>query len=457
MPTFHHRDGIHRRQVIQAGLMGLAGLSMPDVLRLRARAAAGGDSQPDTAVIYVVQGGGASQFETYDPKPAAPAEVRGEFAAISTNVPGVQFCELMSRQARVMDKLTILRSIHHPSTQHSSSAHLMQTGYYCSASAQDNEMPCIGSHAAKFRGPSSRGLPPYVALPPNPGYGNAHALGNGYNPFTVLGDPRTKNMSDEQRVASNLGFRVPNLTLVEGLTTDQLGDRHALLSRFDKAARIHDLRRDAEALDQFRAQAVDLVTGPAARRAFDLDKEAARVRDRYGRNALGQSVLLARRLVEHGVSVVTLGTFDWDMHGILGKRMRDLAPAYDQAMAALVQDLHDRGLDRRVLVVSMGEFGRSPLYAPSPAAPKAAPGREHWGDVMSVLLAGGGFEGGRVVGSSDSKGGVPKSSPYRLECVLALMYRHLGIDPAATFNDHSGRPRSLLDIRDRIKELEANT
>ena len=247
MPTFRHRDGIHRRQVIQAGLMGLAGLSMPDVLRLRARAAAGGDSQPDTAVIYVVQGGGASQFETYDPKPAAPAEVRGEFAAISTNVPGVQFCELMSRQARVMDKLTILRSIHHPSTQHSSSAHLMQTGYYCSASAQDNEMPCIGSHAAKFRGPSSRGLPPYVALPPNPGYGNAHALGNGYNPFTVLGDPRTKNMSDEQRVASNLGFRVPNLTLVEGLTTDQLGDRHALLSRFDKAARIHDLRRDAEA------------------------------------------------------------------------------------------------------------------------------------------------------------------------------------------------------------------
>ena len=126
-------------------------------------------------------------------------------------------------------------------------------------------------------------------------------------------------------------------------------------------------------------------------------------------------------------------------------------------MAALVQDLHDRGLDRRVLVVSMGEFGRSPLYAPSPAAPKAAPGREHWGDVMSVLLAGGGFEGGRVVGSSDSKGGVPKSSPYRLECVLALMYRHLGIDPAATFNDHSGRPRSLLDIRDRLKELEANT
>ena len=432
--------------------MGLAGLTLPDVLRLRARAA-NGDSQPDTAVIYVVQGGGASQFETYDPKPDAPAEIRGEFAAISTNVAGVQFCELMARQARVMDKLTILRSIHHPSTQHSSSLHLAQTGYYCNASAQDNEMPCIGSHTAKFRG-SSRGLPPYVALPPNAGYGNAHALGNGYNPFKVLGDPRTKNMGDEERVINNLGFRVPNLTLVDGLTTDQLDDRQSLLSRFDKSSRIHDLRHDAEALDQFHAQAFDLVTGPAARRAFDLDKEPARVRDRYGRNSVGQSVLLARRLVEHGVSFVTLGTFDWDMHGTLGRQMRNLSPAYDQAMAALVEDLHIRGLDRRVLVVSMGEFGRAPQYAPSPAAPKAAPGREHWGDVMSVLLAGGGLGGGQVVGASDAKGGVPKSSPYRLECVLALMYRHLGIDPAATFNDHSGRPRNLLEIRDRIKELE---
>jgi hypothetical protein len=453
MPAARHCDGITRRQAIRAGLLGLAGLSLPDVLRLRALSAAGGSSRPDAAVIYVMLGGGASQFETYDPKPSAPADIRGEFNAISTNVPGVQFCELMAQQARIMDKLTIVRSIHHPSTQHSSSQHLMQTGYYCNAAAQENEMPCIGAHAAKLRGPVAAGLPPYVALPADASYGNAHALGRGYNPFKVLSDPRTRNMSDEERVRSFLGYRVPNLTLVEGLSTDTLQDRRALLANFDRATRIHDLPREAEAQDQFTAEAFELVTGPAARRAFDLDQEPAVVRDRYGRNPLGQSMLLARRLVEHGVTFVTLGTFDWDMHGILGQRMRDLAPPYDRALAALVHDLYDRGLDQRVLIVSMGEFGRSPRYSPSPAAPQAAPGREHWGDVSSVLLAGGGFPGGQVIGASDAMGGRPARNPYRLERILATMYRHLGIDPALTFNDYNGRPRNILDIRDRIPEL----
>ena len=453
MPTPRHRVRITRREVIQAGILGLAGMSLPDVLRLRALTAASGSSRPDTAVIYVVLGGGASQFETYDPKPLAPVDIRGEFETISTNVPGVQFCELMARQAQIMDKLTILRSIHHPSTQHSSSLHLIQTGYYCKAAATENEMPCIGSHAAKLRGPVAAGLPPYVGLPSNAGYGNAHALGRGYNPFKILSDPRTGNMSEEERVRSDFGYRVPNLTLVEGVTADSLQDRRTLLAHFDGATRIHDLRREAESQDQFTAEAFDLVTGPAARRAFDLDREPAAVRDRYGRNPLGRSMLLARRLVEHGVTFVTLGTFDWDMHGILGKRMRDLAPAYDRAIAALVQDLFDRGLDRRVLVASMGEFGRSPRYAPSSAAPQAAPGREHWGDVSSVLLAGGGFPGGQVIGASDAMGGRPSRNPYRIERVLATMYRHLGIDPTLTFNDYNGRPRNILEISDRIPEL----
>jgi hypothetical protein len=440
-----------RRQTIGAGLMGLAGLSLPDLLRLRAGEP---KTRTDTAVIYVVLGGGPSQFETYDPKPSAPADIRGEFAAIPTNVPGVRFCELMARQARVMDKLTILRSIHHPSGQHSSSSHLMQTGYYCNPAAQDNEMPSIGSLAAKFRGPVAPKMPPYVALPANAGYGNAHALGKGYNPFTVASDPRTKNMSDPERVYARLGFRVPNLTLVEGVTTDRLKDRRALLAGFDDARRTRDLRGEGDAQDQFSAQAFDLVTGPAARRAFDLDEEPSRLRDSYGRTSVGDSMLLARRLVEHGVTFVTLGTFDWDMHGTLGKQMRSLAPAYDQAMAALVRDLHDRGLDRRVLVVALGEFGRAPQYAASPAAPQAGPGRDHWGDVMSVLMAGGGLRGGQVVGASDAKGAVPVQSPYRLESVLAFMYRHMGIDPAATFDDHTGRPRSLLEIREPIAQLE---
>ncbi|WP_020468403.1 DUF1501 domain-containing protein [Zavarzinella formosa] len=452
MPFFPRLDSVNRRQLIQAGFMGLAGVSLPEILRLRSLAAEGGESPPDTAIIYVVLGGGASQFETYDPKPSAPAEIRGEFGAINTNVPGVQFCELMARQAKVMDKLTILRSIYHPSTQHSSSLHLMQTGYYCNAAASENEMPSIGSHVAKLRGPVAKGLPPYVALPFVPNYINAHALGNGFNPFTVLDDPRTKNMSDGERVRASLPFRIPNLTLAEGLTSDQLRDRRTILSNFDNARRIHDLRHDAEAHDEFTTKAFELVTGPAAKRAFDLDQETVGVRDRYGRNSLGQSMLLARRLVENGVTFVTLGTFGWDMHATLGKQMRELSPSYDQAITALVEDLHDRGLNKRVLVVAMGEFGRAPVYAPMQGS-KEGPGRDHWGDVSSVLLAGGGLPGGQVIGASDSKGGSPTRNPYRLERILATAYRHLGIDPAQTYPDHNGRPRNLLEIREPIPEL----
>ena len=448
-----HGISIDRRQVIQAGLLGLAGLSLPDVLRLRALSAESGTAPPDTAVIYVMLSGGASQFETYDPKPAAPKEIRGEFSAIPTNVPGVQFCELMARQAQVMDKLTILRAIHHPSTQHSSSLHLMQTGYYCNATAAVNEMPSIGSHAAKIRGPVSHGLPAYVALPDGVSYGDAHALGQGCNPFKVQDDPRTKNMSDREKIIFQRDYQIPNLTLVEGVTTDRLRDRRGLLAGFDRASRIYDLRRDADAQEQYTNQAFELVTGPAARRAFALDEEPAALRDRYGRTSLGQSMLLARRLVEQGVTFVTLGTFGWDMHGELSQQMRALGPSYDQALAALVQDLYDRGLDRRVLVVSLGEFGRTPQISAVPGTSQSAPGRDHWGDVSSVLLAGGGFPGGQVIGASDAMGGSPVRSPYRLERVLATIYRHLGIDPSLTFIDYNGRPRSILEIRDPIPEL----
>lgn len=431
-------DGLSRRQLIQAGIMGMAGLSLPDVLRLRARSAESGITRNDTAVIYVLQEGGATQFETYDPKPMAPVEIRGEFQAIPTSVPGVHFSEVMAEQAKIMHRLTVLRSIHHPSTQHSSSVHLIKTGYYCRPEAVDNEMPSVGSYTAKVRGPVVPGVPPYALLHVGERYDGGHFLGKGHNPFFI-------KTHDERTT-----FQVPNLTLVEGLSSDRLQDRRALLASFDRANRILDTRGDADAIDHFQRKAFEMVTGPAARRAFQLDAEPLALQDRYGRNPLGQRLLLARRLVEHGVTFVTVGTFGWDHHGDLWKDLRRNGPAFDRGLAALIYDLHDRGLDKRVLVVVMGEFGRTPQISRINSSP---PGRDHWGDVMSVLLAGGGLRGGQVVGASDARGAVPVQSPYRLESVLATVYRHLGIDPGLTFNDHTGRPRHLLERRDPIAQL----
>jgi len=436
--SFRCCDGITRRELLRAGLWGLAGMSLPEVLRCQARGVEAGGERRDTAVIYILQEGGASQFETYDPKPSAPAEIRGEFSAIPTNVPGVCFSELMVEQARIMDKLTVLRSIHHPSTQHSSSVHLIKTGYYCRPEAEENEMPSAGAVAARARGAAVAGMPPYVLLHSAERYDGGHFLGKGYNPFFVKS---TQESAD---------FKTPNLSLTEGVTTEQLQDRRRLLASFDAGQRFLN-SGEAQPLDHFQQQAFEMVTGTAARRAFQLDLENPKLRDRYGRNPLGQRLLLARRLVEHGVTFVTAGTFGWDHHGNLWKDMRRDAPAFDRAVAALVEDLHDRGLAERVLVVAMGEFGRTPRIS---SLNNSAPGRDHWGDAMSVLLAGGGLPGGQVVGATDAQGGRPTQHPYRLECVLAAMYRHLGIDPALTFNDHTGRPRHLLEIRDAITQLQ---
>ena len=343
----------------------------------------------------------------------------------------------MPQQARVMDRLTILRGIHHPSTQHSSSVHLIKTGYYCRPDSNENEMPAVGACVAKLRADESRSLPPYVLINNGERYDAGYYLGRGFNPMLIKRDAEKNELP------------TPKLSLVEGISTAKLGDRRKLLEGFDGVSRVLDSRQ-SEALDAYQRKALDMVTGPAARRAFDLATEPLKVRERYGMNYLGQSLLLARRLVEHGVSFVTAGTFGWDHHGDLWTQMRREAPRYDQAMAALVSDLHERGLDRRVLVVAMGEFGRTPKIS---SLPNNKPGRDHWGDAMSVLLSGGGLPGGQIVGATDARGARPVEAAYRLECVLGEVYRHLGIDPAQTFNDHTGRPRSLLEIRERITQL----
>lgn len=432
--------------MIQAGLGGLAGLSLPEILQFQSQAGAAGSEPPDTAIIYVLQEGGASQLETWDPKPDSDAAIRGEFGVVNTSIPGVQFSDILPEQSRILDKLTVLRSVHHPSTQHSSSVHLMKTGYYCRPESEINEMPSIGSHVARLRGPIVTGVPPYVTLNNGARYGLGHYLGVGTNPFEVQNVWKGNHFEnpDETRI------EIPNLSLVEGLTFDQIADRRRLLSDLDRTRRIVDRQGGSAGLDEFRRRAFELVTGPAARTAFDLEAEPATLRDRYGRNRLGQSLLLARRLVEHGITFVTVGTFNWDHHINLWGEMRRDVPAFDRGVTTLVQDLYDRGLQQRVLVVVMGEFGRTPRFE---FIGRNSPGRDHWGDAMSVLLAGGGLEGGRVIGATDRLGLRPLHTPIRIERVLATMYRHLGIDPGQTVNDHRGRPRHLVEIREPIPQL----
>ncbi|NQV27471.1 MAG: DUF1501 domain-containing protein [Rhodopirellula sp.] len=435
-------DGISRRGLVQAGLGGLFGLTMPELLRLQAASAAqpgtGVAPSPDTAVIYLELAGGPTQHETYDPKPNAPIEYRGPFNAVATALPGVSFCELMSKQAAIADRLAIIRSIHHNSSSHGTSSHLTQTGYYLNDNQnRNNEMPCIGSYTMRMRGANAKGVPAFVSIPQSMRFGRAAWLGKGNNPL------------ETSRSADDKSFEVPNLTLLSGIDQDRLSDRRSLLSGFDAARRIVDNRGGAEATDEFTRQAFEMVTGDAARSAFAIDEEDDATRDRYGRNSIGQNVLLAKRLVERGVTFVTvrantLGS--WDDHGDIRKRMNDKGPGLDQAIASLVTDLYESGLHQKVMLVAMGEFGRTPRVNKNA-------GRDHWGRVMSVLMSGGNLKVGQVVGASDSSGGVPVEAPYRPENVLAVLYQHLGIDPSLTFPDNAGRPRYLLETRDLIREL----
>ncbi|MFP6767499.1 MAG: DUF1501 domain-containing protein [Planctomycetaceae bacterium] len=432
-------DRLSRRTLLQAGLAGTIGLSVPEILRLQAaNSKKAGAAVPDTAVIYIEMAGGPTQHETYDPKPDAPTEYRGPLEPIATNVAGVVFSQLMTGQAAIMDKLAVIRSIHHDSGSHGTSSHLTQTGYYLrNRQNRDNDMPCIGSLTAKVRGANSPGMPPFVSLPNSMRFGRAGWLGKGYNPFNSGKDAHVKN------------FSVPNLSLLKGLTATRLRDRRGLLTGFDAARRTIDNHGVSKAIDQFTEDAFEMVTGEGARRAFDIGRESAATRTRYGNHAMGQNMLLARRLVENGVTFISVranSLGSWDDHNGVEKRMKTKGPSFDQGVAALVDDLHDRGLAARTLVVCMGEFGRTPRI-------NGNAGRDHWGRVMSVVLAGGNLRTGQVVGSSDANGAVPKDRPYRPENVLAMIYRHLGIDPALTFPDHNGRPRYLLEERRLINEL----
>jgi hypothetical protein len=431
---FGNCEGASRRRFLRVGALGMAGLTLPDMLRLRASAESAGKRAHDTAVIHIMLGGGPSHIDTYDLKPEAPKEFRGEFKPIDTNVPGIQICELLPAQSRIMDKLTVIRSLHHTTADHNSGQHWVMTGFPTTQPLQvTNERPSVGSIVSKLRGPNRPGVPPYVAVPNPPQYSQGAYLGPGHSPFGVGGDP-------------NGSFRVRNLDPAGGLSLARIEDRHYLLSKLDRIERERDASGIMDGLDQFAAKAFEMVTGPAARKAFDLSREDPRLRDRYGRNRMGQCCLLARRLIEAGVTFVSISDGGWDHHAQVFQSCRNQLPPLDRGIAALVEDLHDRGLAEKVLLVVWGEFGRTPRINPQS-------GRDHWPGAMSAVVAGGGLRMGQVIGSTTRKAEQPADRALHPEDVLHTVYHVLGIDTAQTFLNEAGRPMPVLNTGRVIDEL----
>jgi uncharacterized protein (DUF1501 family) len=428
-------DGIGRRDFLRVGGLGLAGLTMADLLRAKAAQGAAGDKIGHKSVIIIFLPGGPSHLDMYDLKPDAPKEIRGEFNPIKTNVPGIDICELMPRQAKIADKYAIVRGVQSVDTH---SAYTMMTGY-----SGGMKRPVFGSIVSKIMGSGGNGMPPYVALggenssdPGTPEY-----LGAAHRPFNSGGQG-----------LSNLGVQ-------PGMTLDRLNDRKALLSGLDNLRRdMDDARGTLAGVDAFTARALDMITTNRVRDAFDVNKEPEKNRERYGRTA-GRFVL-ARRLAEAGVSCVTLscgGTIvpgaDWDTHGKNDGRtetnwenLRRKLPVYDQAVAALISDIHEKGLEKQIAVAVFGEFGRTPRI-------NKDGGRDHWAPAGFVLFSGGGLKSGLVVGDTGRTGDRSTGRIYTAQNVLSTLYHVLGIDPETTLPDHFGRPIYLLDEREPIAEL----
>jgi hypothetical protein len=428
-------DFVSRRTFLRVGSLALGGLSLPWVLRQRALAAPGTPT-PRKSVILLWLAGGPSHIDMYDLKPDAPAEIRGEFKPIDTNVTGIKVGEHLPRQARVMDKLAVVRSAYHTNAGHGMGSQWMLTGYQPTIEVNDNIYPATGSVVAKMRGANEPGLPAYVNLPRVLSLGKAAYLGASYNPFAPDSDPNSDS------------FQVRNLKLPGAIDAKRLGRRRELLGELDKIRRDIDTRGDIDGLDSFYREGLEMVTDTKAQRAFDIRREPAALRERYGRHDLGQCCLLARRLVEAGVTFVTVQAGGgWDTHGDNFKQLKNnLLPKYDQALAALASDLYDRGLQKDVLVMAMGEFGRTPRI-------NGGAGRDHWPGAMSIVYAGGGLKMGQVIGTTNATAEHPTSKPATPGCVLATMYHALGIDYTHAFYDQAQRPLPILSEGEPIADL----
>ncbi len=411
-------DGITRRGFLQIGAFG-TGLSLAGLLRAQAAQNSGTSSRPKAAIMIYLPGG-PSHMDMYDLKPNAPAEFRGEFKPINTNVSGVQICEHFPMQARMWDKFAVVRSIVSVD-EHSDS--LVMTGYRESVNRTAHH-PAVGAVISKLRGEAGD-VPPYVSLRgmsigTEPGY-----LGVAHRPFTPSGQG------------------MQNLRLPGGVDATRMDDRKTLLSTFDNVRREIDATGTMKGMDSFTTRAFDMVASGNVRKALDLTREEPRTRERYKGV---EGFLTARRLVEAGVGCVTLSYGGWDTHGQNFTTLKKQLPAVDRGLANLIQDLHDRGMDKDVVTIMWGEFGRTPKI-------NNGAGRDHWSPAMSALIAGGGLRMGQAIGSTSARGEYPKDRRYTASQVLSTIYHALGIDPSRTFPNETGRPMYILEDREPVREL----
>ena len=431
-------DGLTRRDALRVGTAALFGsaVGLPHLLQ-----AADAAPAKDVSLIFVFLHGGLSTIDTLDMKPDAPAEFRGEFHPAKTKVPGMDLCDLLPKLGQQADKFSLVRSFRHHNSDHGPADHYILTGYFPQAGfnpnlTPNNQRPAVGSVVSRKLGPTGS-VPAYVALPKMHPSGGPAYLGAAHAPFVIDADPNAPN------------FSVPDLVPPPVIAADRLDDRRRLLDTVDRFHRSAEARanRSAGAVGTFREKAFDLMTSRATKQAFDIHSEPDAVRDAYGRTSLGQSCLMARRLVEAGVRCVTVDHSNYDTHdGNFATLKNALLPGFDAAISSLFRDLADRGRLDSTLVIVTGEFGRTPRINKNA-------GRDHWGPSFTVLLGGGGLKGGRVVGRSDPRAERPATDPYGPEDLFVTAYTQLGIDPRTEFHTPDGRPVALVNNGKLIAEL----
>ncbi len=432
-------EGVGRRDFIQTGLGALGGLGLTDYLQAKSIAPAGGVNK-DTKCIMIWLDGGPSHYETFDPKPEAPSEIRGTFGTVETTVPGVHFCDTMPKLAKGFDDFTVVRSIAHSQNNHGAGNHYLMTGrptpvpVGCGAFVTFH--PSFGSVVSHQR-KVDHGLPGYVSMPRVSRSGGPNFLGAQHAPFVISDNPDSE------------GFRVRDVTIPKEIAEGRAQSRAQLRDSLDNLKRITDKAAEdpAVSFDEYYAQGFDLITSTEAQAAFDIEKEDEKTREKYGRNDFGQRLLMARRLTEVGVPWVTVYYGGWDDHrGLFDSYKKGKAERIDTGVSALIKDLSERGSLDNTLVLLLGEFGRTPKI-------NKDAGRDHWSFAMSVLMAGAGVPGGQIVGATDVKGYYANENVYAPEDFAASLYTKMGVDPAMIMHDTAGRPLQLVNNGKLIKEL----